>query len=132
MTTMDRTYSPSVNIVRDRDSQVDYITTPNTQSVFDQIINQSKTGVRSFYIVGDYGTGKSSFLWAFEQTVNGKGKYFGDHEDLFEDIDSFDFLPIVGSYESLHRVFADQFDIDFDYSSKDFLNEVDALNKILS
>ena len=129
---MDKTYSPSVNILRDRDSNVPYFTTPNAQSVFDQIISQSKNGLRSFYISGDYGTGKSSFLWAFEQTLNQKGQYFTLGKNALNEIESFEFMPIVGTYDSIHKIFATQLEVDFDYSSSDLLSAFDAYYKRLA
>lgn len=130
---MNRAYSPSVNIVRDLETKIQYISTPNSQSVFDQILNHSKSGARSFYITGDYGTGKSSFLWAFEQTINKKGNYFSLNSEFLNDSKgSYHFMPIVGSYESIHKLFAEQLELDFDYSSSDLISALDKLYKRLS
>ena len=63
-------FSPSVNIIRDVDSNLNYIPTPNSKQIFNQLINNYIEGTRSFNIVGAYGTGKSSFLWAFEKNIN--------------------------------------------------------------
>ena len=61
----------STNIIRDEDLEFDYIVTENTQRIFNELIEASKRG-KCFNLIGSYGTGKSSFLVAFEQTVLGK------------------------------------------------------------
>ena len=61
-------FTTSVNIIRDTDRDYNYIPTPNTRQVVNQIVNDFKKGIRSFSIVGTYGTGKSSFLLAFEHS----------------------------------------------------------------
>jgi DNA replication protein DnaC len=65
-------YSTSVNIIRDESRNLIYHPTPNSIKVVNQIVNDFKKGLRSFNIVGTYGTGKSSFLWAFEQSLSQK------------------------------------------------------------
>jgi len=69
-------FTTSVNIIRDTDRDFSYIPTPNAKQVVSQIVNDFKKGIRSFNIVGTYGTGNSSFLLAFEQGLNGKNRYF--------------------------------------------------------
>jgi predicted AAA+ superfamily ATPase len=72
MSTTKTKYTPSVNIIRDNTVLDNYIPTRNAIHAFNSILNDSKTGVKSHLIIGSYGTGKSSFLLAFEQTLNGK------------------------------------------------------------
>lgn len=69
-------FTTSVNIIRDTDRDFNYIPTPNASQVVSQIVNDFKKGIRSFNIVGTYGTGKSAFLLAFEQSINGTKRYF--------------------------------------------------------
>ena len=59
-------FSTSVNIIRDTSAEIHYIPTPNAKQVVNQIVNDFKKGLRSFNIIGTYGTGKSSFLLALE------------------------------------------------------------------
>jgi hypothetical protein len=59
-------FTTSVNIIRDKGRELNYIPTPNAIRIVDQICNDFKKGIRSFNIIGSYGTGKSSFLWAFQ------------------------------------------------------------------
>lgn len=58
-------FTTSVNIIRDSDRDFNYISTPNAIQVFSQIVNDFKKGIRSFNVIGTYGTGKSSFLLTF-------------------------------------------------------------------
>ena len=78
---MQANLSPSVNIIRDSERPPQYFSTPNSLFIFGQIAGAFKTGVRSFSIVGSYGTGKSPFLLALMQHFSLK---------------QFEFLSIVG------------------------------------
>ena len=71
-----KTYTPSVNIIRDKNEELNYIPTPNARLAFSQIINDCKNGTRSFNIVGAYGVGKSAFLWAFEKEISNEKRIF--------------------------------------------------------
>jgi hypothetical protein len=108
---MANNFTTSVNILRDKDRDFNYIPTPNAKQVVNQIVNDFKKGLRSFNIVGTYGTGKSSFLLAFEQSVNGKKRYF---EPNFISESNYEFIKIIGSYNSIIERFADIFNVQFD------------------
>lgn len=101
-------FTTSVNILRDTERDFHYITTPNAKQVVSQIVNDFKKGIRSFNIIGTYGTGKSSFLLALEQSVRGTKRYF---EPNFVANPKVDFVKIVGSYTSIVEQFADTFDV---------------------
>ena len=101
-------FTTSVNIIRDTDRDFNYIPTPNAIQVVSQVVNDFKRGIRSFNIVGTYGTGKSSFLLAFEQSANGTKRYF---EPNFLTNPKFDFVKIIGSYSSIVEQFADVFEV---------------------
>jgi hypothetical protein len=105
---MANNFTTSVNIIRDTDRDFNYIPTPNASQVVSQIVNDFKKGIRSFNIVGTYGTGKSSFLLAFEQSVRGTKRYF---EPNFIIKPKYDFVKIVGSYASIVEQFADAFEV---------------------
>lgn len=121
-------FSPSVNIIRDVDVKLNYIPTPNAKQVFNQLINDYKAGIRSFNIVGTYGTGKSSFLWAFEKNINQKHSYFASLNRTFYGIKRFEFLVLVGDFSSIIESFAKHLGLS---SKTDFkINEViDQLDK---
>ncbi|NHE56392.1 hypothetical protein [Cyclobacterium plantarum] len=105
---MANNFTTSVNIIRDTDRDFNYIPTPNARQVVSQIVNDFKKGIRSFSVVGTYGTGKSSFLLAFEQSIKGTKRYF---EPNFLINPKYDFAKIVGSYASIVEQFADAFEV---------------------
>lgn len=119
-------YNPSINIVRDSKQTTNYIPTQNAQLVFEQISKDFSKGVRSFNIIGAYGTGKSHFLWAFQKQVNEQASYFKTEKELPE----FEFLNVVGKYESIIENFAINTKIKkVDYTSDDILNQINILYK---
>jgi len=102
-------FSPSINIVRDAGKEISYFPTANARRIVQQIVNDYKVGIRSFNIIGSYGTGKSAFLLALEQNLRGQRQDFESVNGYFGDIQEFEFLNIVGEYnsivDSLSRVF---------------------------
>ncbi len=119
---MTNNYSTSVNIIRDTDRDFNYIPTPNASQVVSQIVNDFKKGIRSFNIVGTYGTGKSSFLLAFEQSIIGKKQYFNPK---FLQNSKNEFIKIIGSYSSIIETFADVFGLSsIEYQQETILSEV--------
>jgi DNA replication protein DnaC len=58
---MKNNFSPSINIIRDQEKDFAYITTPNSERVIEQLNKNVLSGIKSFYLVGSFGTGKSSF-----------------------------------------------------------------------
>lgn len=105
---MANNFTTSVNIIRDTDRDFNYIPTPNARQVVSQIVNDFKKGIRSFNVVGTYGTGKSSFLLAFEQSIRGTKRYF---EPNFVIKPKYEFVKIVGSYASIVEQFSDAFEV---------------------
>ncbi|MBN7813423.1 hypothetical protein J0A68_20880 [Algoriphagus sp. H41] len=102
-------FSVSTNIIRDQNRDIHYIPTPNAKNVFERIANNFRTGHRAFNIVGSYGTGKSSFLWALEQNLGGKtDAYFGAMNGHFNGIKSFDFINLIGESRSFKEAFAEK------------------------
>jgi len=111
---MSNKFTTSTNIIRDSDRELKYIPTPNAIRISNQISNDFKQGIRSFNIIGSYGTGKSSFLWAIEQTLKKNKAYFG--LNLLSD-PKVDFIKIVGEYRSLGESFIDLLEISGDQNS---------------
>lgn len=108
---MRNNYTPSINIIRDIDREVTYIPTPNAKRSVSQIIEDFRNGVRSFNLIGSYGTGKSSFLLALEQSLKGTKPYFSVP---FIKGQNFGTLKIVGSYKGIIETFANKLDIPVD------------------
>ncbi|MCB0522404.1 MAG: hypothetical protein KDD27_25895 [Saprospiraceae bacterium] len=99
-------YTPSINILRDKDAEINYLPTPNAERVAEQIATDFKNGTRAFNIIGSYGTGKSAFLWALSRTLHGKQHYFkvGGLEAYNVEV-----LPFVGEFRSVSEYFGHQF-----------------------
>jgi hypothetical protein len=126
MLTTNIQYSPSINIIRDSERKLDYIVTPNSVQVYEQIINNYLSGTHSFNIVGAYGTGKSSFLVALKHHLCNEQKYFAELNGNFKNIKGFEFLPIIGEYSSLYDTFSKEFGlVGANYSSQDLFKLIE-------
>jgi len=99
-------FSPSVNIIRDKDREINYIRTINGQLTFEQIVETANSGAHAFTIIGAYGTGKSTFLWALERAVTGGNKFFEHFDYFLKGYETYHTLDIVGEFESLETVIA--------------------------
>ena len=93
----------STNILRDESLQIDFIPTPNTKEIFDRIFLHNYGANKSFNLIGNYGTGKSTFLWALEKNLNREKQFFTDLS-ASEDLGDFDFIKIIGENESFSSV----------------------------
>jgi hypothetical protein len=101
---MKHNFSPSINIAL-RDIELDeYFVTTNVQSVFDAVVSNYMSGIRSVNLIGAYGTGKSSFMSAFAQHLQ-RTKVFFDNISWYK-CKSFELLKLVGSYSSFLESFA--------------------------
>lgn len=99
----------STNIVRDESKQIDYVVTPNTKEIFDRIFINNYGANKSFNLIGNYGTGKSTFLWALEKNLNNEKIFFNNlnqQEDSFVD---YEFIKIIGENDSLLNVLGKEF-----------------------
>ncbi len=105
---MQTKFTTSINIIRDSGRELNYIPTPNSIRVVNQIVNDFKKGIRSFNIIGSYGTGKSSFLWALQQSLQGKKRFF--NLNLLSN-PKIEIINFIGEYKSITNVFADFFEI---------------------
>ena len=105
---MKTSFSPSVNIIRDEQRDFQYIPTPNTNQIFNQLQDSFEKGLRSFNLIGSYGTGKSSFLLAVEQTLTNAKPHFV--RTTFANANC-QFIKIIGSYSSVIDAFASHLDI---------------------
>lgn len=94
-------FSPSTNILRDTEKEINYIVTPNSKEVFNNIINNLKSGNKVFNLIGSYGTGKSTFLWALQQNLSQKNEYFLKLNGQFNGIQEFEFIKLIGDSKPL-------------------------------
>ncbi|MCA0151720.1 hypothetical protein [Winogradskyella vincentii] len=93
----------STNILRDESLQIDFIPTPNTKEIFDRIFLHNYGANKSFNLIGNYGTGKSTFLWALEKNLKREKQFFTDLSES-DELGDFDFIKIVGENESFTSV----------------------------
>ncbi len=100
-------YSPSVNILRDKGKVLRYVKTYNGQRAFEQIISLAPTGARTFSLVGAYGSGKSTFLWAIAESANRDKQYFDNFDYLLKGFVKNEFLDLIGEFRSITDVFAE-------------------------
>ncbi|MDN5213265.1 hypothetical protein QQ020_14445 [Fulvivirgaceae bacterium BMA12] len=101
-------YSPSVNIIRDARYKLNYTVTPNARKIVNQINDLFHKGFHSFNIIGSYGTGKSSFLWAFEKSLLGKADYFKVNSLGSNQVGV---INVVGEFDSLKSILAEKLGI---------------------
>ena len=85
-------YTTSTNIVRDVKNDIQYIPTPNSLNVFKRIAKGFNSGQHSFNIIGSYGTGKSSFLWALERNLDQNQPIFEPLNGQFNGLKKFNFF----------------------------------------
>lgn len=103
-------YSPSVNIIRDKGKQLRYIPTYNGQRAFEQIVQSAPIGARAFSLVGAYGSGKSTFLWALAESASSDKKYFEHFDYLLKGFPQNELLDFVGDFTSIVEAFAKTLD----------------------
>jgi len=101
-------FTTSINIIRDLKRNVNYIPTPNAIKVVNQIVNDFKKGVHSFNIIGSYGTGKSSFLLALQQSLKGGKRFF--NINLLPN-PKIEIINFIGEYKSIIEIFSERFEL---------------------
>lgn len=120
---MENKFSPSINILRDQGKKVDYFPTPNAERVIVNLNKNVDSGIKSFYIVGSFGTGKSSFLLALENQIS-NGKKIFNTKITFNDKIKFQPFNLVGDYRSLEDSIREKLKIS---SKSDPLKELNKL-----
>lgn len=108
MSTTQAKFTTSINIIRDSGREIKFIPTPNSRRVMNQIEKDFTKGIRSFNIIGSYGTGKSSFLWALQQSLQGRKNGF---EISLLRSTTVEFINFIGEYRSIIEVFASYFGV---------------------
>ena len=73
-----------------------YIVTPSAEAVSDEILNALGKRYRCLSLIGSYGTGKSSFLYALSKSILGEADYFPNLTSSSATV-----FKSVGQYESL-------------------------------
>ncbi len=102
-------FSPSINILRDKESNFHYIPTSNGEKAFNKITSAFEQSTKSFNIIGAYGSGKSAFILALEKVLNKKADFFiNPFNGQFENFES---NFIIGEYTSFKQVFCEKFEL---------------------
>ena len=116
--------SISTNIIRDQKKELDFITTPNTKEIFERIFNSKFSSNRSFNLIGNYGTGKSTFLWACENNLKGGSNFFSTEDTQILE-SNYEFIKILGEEESLMKLFARELKLKGKINSKKVLIQLE-------
>ena len=104
-------YIPSINIESGIHQEFQYIVTPNAKEVLGNIVESFHSGIHSFTIIGNYGTGKSSFIVGLEKDLENGTSNLVTNRNVFGDVTAFEFMNIVGDYASLSDVLSAKLDI---------------------
>ena len=123
MATIKGNFSPSVNIVRDKKNDFNYIPTLNAKNAFNAILSDTKSGARSHVLIGSYGTGKSSFLLALQQTIEGTKNHF--NLSTKSKATQYEFINVVGEYNSFENYFIKLYKLDKNASTTDIIKAID-------
>ncbi|TXB60611.1 hypothetical protein [Phaeodactylibacter luteus] len=95
-------FSPSVNIIRDQGKDAfHYLPTNNSKQIFELIAANFANGLRSFSLIGSYGTGKSAFLVALEKQLKGESAFFVSQDSSLFHFSGYRFIRLVGQKASL-------------------------------
>lgn len=116
-------FNISTNILRDQSKDLNYVVTPNTTKIFERIFSPDSNSNKSFTVIGNYGTGKSTFLWALEKNLL-KDKIFFSSK-LNEKYLSYKFLKIIGDSTSLTFAFQKVLGLNTDATSREIIEELE-------
>ena len=118
----------STNILRDENLDFDYIVTDNAQGIFESINSSNRSAQKCFNLIGSYGTGKSSFLLAFEQTLRGTKLFFD--RPLKKTENSPRFIKLIGKPSSIKTELSKALKLPKNSSLEKILSELDKKSKI--
>ena len=116
-------YNISTNILRDQSKDLNYVVTPNATKIFERIFSSNNSSNKSFTIIGNYGTGKSTFLWALEKNLLKKKIFFTTK--LNDKYQSYQFLKILGDATSLTFAFQKALGLPTDTTSREIIDELE-------
>lgn len=114
----------STNIVRDNSKEIDYVVTPNTKEIFDRIFINKYSANKSFNLIGNYGTGKSTFLWALEKNLNKEKIFFSEIEPQ-ERVVGYEFVKIIGENDSLLNVLSRELKINGNFDNSKVISALE-------
>lgn len=117
-------FSLSTNIDNVPYNDFHYIPTPNARRVLGTLLADYNSGIHCFNLVGTYGTGKSSFLAALERDLVHNSKIIFENKGQFNNYRKFQFLNIVGDYNSLSNQLSEKLESD-KTSSKELFTQLE-------
>ena len=100
-------YTPSINIAQTVFNPQSYIITQNAKGVVGNIVDSFNAGVHSFNIIGSYGTGKSNFILALQDSLENQSGILVKNNGQFNGVGKIKFVNIVGDYTSLQKILTD-------------------------
>ena len=112
----------STNILRDESKDLNYVVTPNAIQIYERIVGSASKSNKSFTLIGNYGTGKSTFLWALEKNLLKEKIYFSNTST--SNVTSYDFIKLVGDNASLTNTLLKALNLK-DGSSKEIIEELE-------
>lgn len=113
-------FSLSTNIKAVDCSDFHYIATSNSRRVAGSLIADFNSGIHCFTLIGTYGTGKSSFLVALERDLDQNTKVLFENKGQFNTYKKFQFVNIVGEYNTLSNLLGSELEIDTTNSKEIF------------
>lgn len=120
-------FNISTNILRDQSKDLNYVVTPNATKIFERVFSTSDSSNKSFTIIGNYGTGKSTFLWAMEKNLLKEKIFFSTK--INEKCKSYQFLKILGDATSLSFAFQKVLGLSTECTSRDIIDELEKRRK---
>lgn len=105
-------FSLSTNIKTVQYNDFHYIATSNSRRVLGSMLADYYAGIHCFTLVGTYGTGKSSFLAAFERDLLQNTQTLFSNKGQLNSYKKFQCVNIVGDYNSLSNLLSDELEID--------------------
>jgi|TARA_B110000259_G_scaffold56860_1_gene67150 hypothetical protein len=117
----------STNIVRDAvdDTLIDFVATSNTKEIFNRIFVNNYSANKSFTLIGNYGTGKSTFLWALEKNLTREINYFSDISSDKNNVVDYEFIKLIGEKDSLQQSLSKTLKLRKDYSNAKILEALE-------
>lgn len=100
-------YTPSINIAQSVFDPQSYIVTQNAKKVVGNLIDSFNSGIHSFNIIGSYGTGKSNFILALQDSLENQSGILITNKGQFNGCARIRFEMIVGEYASLQKILVD-------------------------
>jgi hypothetical protein len=121
-------FNISTNILRDKSKSLKYVVTPNATKIFERIFSSINSSNKSFTVIGNYGTGKSTFLWALEKNLLKEKIYFSTK--LNDKYKSYQFLKILGDATSLTFAFQKVLGLSSETTSREIIEALEKKRKV--